>query len=257
MKWRRALALLSATVLVALVLANYGPKGDEPTFYLCGAAKKAWEPIVKAFENEYHIRVRVIYGSSGSLLNQLEMSRVGDIYSAATPDFMKKAIEDGAVDPATVRTVACLRPALLYRKGVKINLKQILEGRSDIRLAMCNPEGCAVGKYFKRLLEEEGLWNKVKKHIYTYAESFPKLVALLYLGEVDAVLGWHVAKYWYPGKIDSIPFNVTNIPCIEIALTKYSKYRDVAEKFIEFLNGSYSQMIFFEKLHYARPGEVK
>ena len=117
MRSKGAVALAVALIAVVLGLRSFAHSTSEPTFYLCAAMKKAWEPIIQQFEKEYHVHINVIYGSSGGLLSQLTLSKVGDVYSSATPPYMEKAIREGIVDPKSVRVVACLAPAILYKKG--------------------------------------------------------------------------------------------------------------------------------------------
>ncbi len=257
MRAGRILLIASVVLLIPIIGVMSYRQADQPTFYLCAAAKKAWIPILEKFEKLYHVKVRVIYGSSGGLLNQMVLSKVGDIYSSATPPYMEKAEKMGVVYPDTVRVVACLKPAILTRKGLNVTLQDILFNKK-LKVAMCDPQSCAVGKYFKMVFERMGIWDKVKDRIYVYTENFAKLVNLLYLGEVDAAFGWHIAKYWYPNKIDYTPVkaNLPYKPCIMIAVSKYSKHKDIAQKFIEFLNSDFAKYIFFEKYHYAKPGEL-
>ncbi|UXD22531.1 hypothetical protein IPA_05945 [Ignicoccus pacificus DSM 13166] len=258
MRQQRTLIILTGvTVVLVLALGALSlSSSDEPTFYLGAAMKKAWQPIVQQFEKEYHVKVRAIYGSSGGLLSQMVMAKRGDIYSPATPPYMEKAIKEGVVDPSTVRVVACLAPAILYPKGKHYTLQDLLT--KNVKIAMCNTENCAVGKFIKQMLEKEGLWDKIKKKVVVYTENFAKLVSLLYMGEVDAALGWNIAKYWYPNKIDAtilkgpMPYK----PCMTIAISKFSKHRDIAQKFIEFLNSTYAKYIIFQKYHYLRPGAL-
>ncbi len=232
--------LLVGALLVALFAMSLAhvtsSSQNEPIFLLNAAMKKAWMKIIPLFEKKYHVRVEVIYGSSGHLLAQLEITGKGDVYSPATPIFMKKAIEKGLVDPRTVSEVACLRLAILVPSNSPIkSLEDLLKG--NYKIALCDLESCAVGKFAKKVLEMNGLWEALKGKVVTYTENFAKLVSLVELGQVDAAIGWSVAHYWYPKGIRAIPLHlkVPYEPCIEIAMTRNAVHEKLALQFIEFL----------------------
>ncbi|ALU12139.1 hypothetical protein EYM_00750 [Ignicoccus islandicus DSM 13165] len=243
--------LIAAFVILALMTVGLShlsfQRNEKPLFLLNAAMKKAWLKILPLFEKKYNVQVEAIYGSSGHLLAQLEITKTGEVYSPATPVYMEKAVRDGVVDPNTVTTVACLRLAILVPANSPIrSLDDLVKG--NYKVAMCDLKSCAVGKFAKQSFEMSGLWNQLRGKVITFTENFSKLVSLVALGQVDAAIGWSVGHYWYPDKVRAIPLNVSTPyePCIQIAITKYAKNRDLAAKFIQFLKEPEVQQILKE-----------
>lgn len=241
---RREAAIALVTVLLAIAMLALLPRGGKYLIaYLPAAGIKAWPKVISLFEKEYSVKVNAIYGSSGFLLHQAYASNTGDVLGSATPIYMKKALKMGLVLPNSVVEVACMEPAILYRKGRNYTLTDLL--KPGVKIAMCEPENCAVGKFIKYMLVKMGIWDKIKKNIVVYTENFAKLVTVLRLGEVDVALGWNVAAKWYEDLGYTLlkgpmPYK----PCITVGVLKFSKNKDLAFKFVHFLKSDEVKHIF-------------
>ena len=216
--------------------------------YLCVAAKKAWERIIEEFERETCIRVDAVYGSSGSLLAQLSMARDGDIYAPASPAYMEKAVREGVVDSSSVRPAAYLVPAILVPRGNPAGVRSLYDlARPGVRVALGDPRSVAVGTYAREMLERLGLWEDVSRNVVAYASSFAQLVMMVERGAVDAAIGWSVAEKWTGGRVEAIPIpsNLTLGPSpIPVGVTVFSRNREAALRFIEFLSSPRAEAIW-------------
>jgi len=208
--------------------------------YLCVAAREAWERLIEEFERETCIKVEAVYGASGRLLAQLALAGDGDVYAPASPDYMEKAVEEGVVDPSTVRVAAYLEPAILVPHGNPANVTSVYDlARPGLRVALGDPESVAVGRYARRMLERLGLWEKVEGNVVVYAESFAQLVMLVERGAVDAAVGWSIAEKWTGGRVEAIeiPANLTLGPSpIPVAVTSFSRNPSAARLFVEYVS---------------------
>ncbi len=250
MKGRLVLALAVLISLSAVVTLT-GQSKPQLRVYLVAAAKKVWNEILPVFEKEYGIKVEAIYGSSGRLLAQLEITRRGDVFTSASPYYMTQALRKGLVENAY--PIACYVPAIIVRKDSDIrSLNDLLS--KNVKIALCDTQSCAVGKFVKKMLIMNGLWDKIKGKVVTYTENFVKLIAVLLAGKVDAIIGWNIAHYWYPNQTKLIPLNLRlpYLPCIYVAKVKGAS--PLADKFLEFLNSTYVKEVFFKKYHYMPPG---
>ena len=135
----------------------------------------------------------------------MEITRSGDVFAPGSPDYMEKAIKDGAVDPTTVDIVAYMVPAIIVPKGNPKNIASLEDlARSGVSVGIGDPETVCVGECAVDLLKYDGLYDKVKNNIVVYAESCSKTAMLPATSAVDAIIGWHVFHYWYPDKTDLI-----------------------------------------------------
>jgi molybdate transport system substrate-binding protein len=94
--------------------------------------------------------------------------------------------------------------------------------------------------------------EKFKKNLVNYAESCEKTANIISLKAVDAVLGWRVFQYWDPERIETIylrPEEIPRIGYIPIAISKFTRDKALAQKFIDFLLSPHGKSVF-RKHHY-------
>ncbi len=229
----------------------------------CGSAgKPALEECAEAFEEKTGIKVELHFSGSGKMLSELEISRKGDLYISGSPDYMKRAIQDGVVYAETVKRVAYLVPALIVQKGNPENITCLADlGKPGITMGIGDPESVCVGGYAKEVLEVNGLYDVVEPNIVVHAESCSKTAALIPLGTVDGIIGWRVFHCWYSGKSEGIyiePKNhIPKISYIPAAISKYTQNRNDAEKFIEFLLSNEGQGFFRKHGYIATEDEAR
>lgn len=212
------------------------------------ASKPPLEEIANRFEEKTGVKVRLTFGGSGTVLSQMKLSQQGDIYLPGSSDFMEMAKKEGVVDPATERIVVYLLPAINVPKGNPQNIQKLEDlAKPGLKVALARPDTVCVGLYGAEILEKEGLAEEVKKNIVTYAESCEKVANLVALKQVDAVLGWEVFASWEPDKIQTIflpPEKVPRIGYIPVAISKYTKQKDLARQFIEYLISEEGKSVF-------------
>jgi molybdate transport system substrate-binding protein len=206
---------------------------------LCAAAYEVWERTIAMYEAKSCVDVEPVYGSSGQLLAQLSVSQDVDVYAPASWEYMEAALERGLVEPGSVEPLASYELAVLVRAGNPLNITRIEElARPGIKVAICEPEGAACGRYAVALLKDLGLYDEVSRNIVVYAENYAKLVALLRSGAVDAIIGWNVGHYWDPNSTLLIPIEEESphkAAAIYIGVAASSQKKEEAAKFIEFL----------------------
>ncbi len=249
MRWKLALAFLLVSVVGAVALTHQ--ERPQLEVYLVAAAKKVWTEILPVFEKKYGVRVEAIYGSSGRLLSQLEITKRGDVFTSASPHYMRVALSKGLVEGAY--PIACYVPAIIVRKDSNIKSLQDLINK-NVKIALCDTESCAVGRFVKKTLVINGLWDRIKDKVVVYTENFVKLVSVLLSGKVDAIIGWNIAHWWYPNqtKLVKLDLKLPYLPCIYVAKVKGAS--PLADKFLEFLNSTYVKEVFYNKYHYVPPG---
>lgn len=227
------------------------------------ASKPALEEAGRAFEGKTGVKVRFIFGGSGTVLSQIKMSRRGDLYIPGSPDFMVMAERDGVVEPSSIKIMAYLVPAILVQEGNPQNIRTPADlAKPGLRVAIGNPEAVCVGLYAYELLEHNGLLDDVRRSgtVVTYAESCEKTATLLALKKVDAVIGWDVFAGWHPDAIDRVnlsPGQIPRIAYIPGAVTTFTQDRENAQKFLDFLASPQGQQIFGKWGYLATEAEAR
>ncbi|MGZ3570255.1 MAG: substrate-binding domain-containing protein, partial [Thermodesulfobacteriota bacterium] len=112
-----------------------------------------------------------------------------------------------------------------------------------------------VGTYAVEVIEKNlslAQKQRLKKNLVNYTESCEKTANAISLKAVDAVLGWEVFQGWDSQRIETIylkPEEVPRIGFIPIAISKFTRDKTLAQRFIDFLLSSEGKAIF-QKYHY-------
>jgi len=206
------------------------------------AAAPIYREAAILFERRYGVKVVLNLGGSGALLTALEITRSGDVYIPGSPEYLVLAKQRGIVNftASEPKILAYLVPAIIVQKGNPKNITKLEDlAKPGIRVGIADPKSVCVGLYAKELLEKNRLWEAVSKNIVTYAASCEATAQLIYTGAVDAIIGWHVFYYWNPDKADIIwiePQRIPKIGYIAGAVTTFTKNKDLAIKFLDFLS---------------------
>jgi molybdate transport system substrate-binding protein len=202
----------------------------------------------KAFESLTGVKVYLTYGGSGAVLSQMELSKTGDLYIPGSPDYLVKSNAKNITNPATAQIVAYLVPAICVQHGNPKNIQSLADlARPGITVGIGNPDTVCVGLYAIEILESNHLLSEVYKNIITQAASCDNTATLISLKSVDAVMGWSVFHYWNPDNIDAVylqPEQLPRLAYIPAAISSYSKEKEAAGAFIDFLTSTTSQEIF-------------
>ena len=193
------------------------------------------------------IVVDITFGGSGTLLQQMTLEEIGDIYMPGSDDYMDKAEAKKAVLPETRKIVVYLIPMICVRHGNPKNIHSLKDlARPGITVGLAEAGAVCLGDASDSILRKAGLEKQVKKNVITYAKSCDQTQQLVQLGEVDAVIGWDAFKAWSPNEIDVVPIPELRPPVYNIpaAVTVYSKHPEAAETFISFLTSEQGKAIF-------------
>ncbi len=248
----------SITVIIFLMLffLVQSSHSEELTVFAGAASKPPTEDAAKAFEKKTGVKVNINFGGSGFVLSQMGLSKSGDIYFPGSSDFMELAKKKGLVFPETERHVVYLVPAINVQKGNPKGIKSLQDmTRTGVRVAIANPEGVCLGLYAVEIIEKSltpAAKGAFKRNLVNYTESCEKTATAVSLKTVDAVIGWSVLQYWSPDRIETIPLkkqDVVRIGYIPIAISKFTKNRVLAQKFIDFVLSEEGKALF-KKYHY-------
>jgi molybdate transport system substrate-binding protein len=197
------------------------------------------QEIAARFERETGIQVKTVFGGSGTLLSQIELSRQGEIYLPGSPDYIiignrKKLLVEGSE-----RIVAYLVPAIITPAGNPANVHSLQDlARKGVRVGIGNPQTVCLGLYAVEFLQANGLLEDVMKNVVTFGASCSKTANLAAMSQLDAILGWRVFHFWNPGRMTYVPIEPRKIPRISyipIAIPVHTKDRRLSESFIDFV----------------------
>ena len=249
-----AVALIAGHALSGNTASAAAPKKIRLMAFVGSASKPPTQEAKAVFEKRHpNITIDMTFGGSGTLLTQMTLEKIGDIYMPGSDDYMDKAQKQKAVIPETRKIVAYLVPTICVRHGNPKKINSLADmARPGVTVGLAQAGAVCLGDVSDEILKKAGLEEQVKKNCLTYARSCEQTEQLVQLGEVDAIIGWDSFKSWAPDKIDLVPIppklvRVRNIPA---AVAVYTKQRRAAEKFIAFLTSKEGKKIF-EKYGYS------
>jgi molybdate transport system substrate-binding protein len=241
--------LTALTLLTVLILAF--ACSSEPELLRVFAAAGAQRPIDEAaelFRKERGAEIDVSYGGAGEVLARMAFAGMGDVYIAPEQRFMQSAVDRGAVDPTTIEGLAYMVPVLAVQEGNPKGVTALSDlARPGIRVAVTRPETTLLGQYAPEIFQKAGLENEINKNLVTKAARPDLLVTWLMLGEVDAVITWHLYAHLAGDEIQLIPLlpdQLTGIAEMQAAVATYSRSSDLAQSFVRFLSAVDGQEVF-------------
>jgi molybdate transport system substrate-binding protein len=196
-------SLLVAAALIGLLKWNPRPAANdqltrEPLLLFCAAGlKSAVEPAIRDYEQASGRKVQVQYGGSGTLLGNLKVAKLGDLFLAADGFFLDLARSNDLL--REVIPLARMTPVIAVARG---NPKQVRGVddllRPDVRLVLANPEAAAIGRLTRDALESRQGWKAFTDRAVALKTTVNDLANDLKLGAADVTFLWDATLSQYP-----------------------------------------------------------
>lgn len=163
-------------------------------FVHCAAVlRRPMTTIAQLFRASTGTRVDLQFGGSNTLLSQVQLTGMGDIYIAADESYLAMASRSGICDSAM--TLGVLSPVLIHRRTGRTSIEGISDLlRPSLRVALAHPEQAAIGRVTRDLLRREGLWDAVLENVSTNGVFMPtvgSVASAVALGSADVGVVWH------------------------------------------------------------------
>lgn len=233
---------------------------DKLLVFAGAASKPPTEEAAALYEKKTGTKVELVFGGSGYVLSQMKLAKQGDIYFPGSSDYMEIAKRNGVIFPETEKIVVYLVPAINVQKGNPHNIRSLKDlTKPGLRVAIADPEGVCVGAYAVEIIEKEltaAEKEALRKNLINYTGSCEKTATAVSLKQADAVIGWRVFEHWDPERIQTVPLEKAQIPrigYIPIAISTFTKNRQAAQDFIDFLLSPEGQAVFAKYHYFATP----
>jgi molybdate transport system substrate-binding protein len=253
---------ICVTIILSLYPVYAQSNVQKEIVFFCGSAVKVpMDEIIGNYQAEKGVKISVIYGGSGGLLSQMELSKRGDVYLAGSPDFIAIGERKKLLIKGTDKLVAYLVPAIIVPKGNPKNILALEDlANKGLRIGIGNPETVCLGLYGIELLNANKLMDKVLPNVVVFAKSCEDTAMLAVLQKVDVILGWDVFESWNPKEVEWIKINKNKIPrlaYIPLALSVFVKDKAMALDFIEYVLSLRGMNVFKKWGYYTNLNEAK
>ncbi len=197
--WRMGDPADSAATVQSTASGKEGRSGSL-VVYCAAGMRYPLDEIAKRYQREYGVAVSLQYGGSNTLLNQLEVSRTGDLYLAADGYYIELARNKDLVDESL--PLARMKPVIVVPAANPLGIESIADlVTKEARLGLGDPEAAAVGKKVRKLLSASGAWPAIeslarKKGVFK--QTVNEVANAVKIGSVDAGLIWDSTVGQYP-----------------------------------------------------------
>ncbi|MCA9228780.1 MAG: molybdate ABC transporter substrate-binding protein [Planctomycetales bacterium] len=248
----------SIVVLAALGFLLYrmgsprtGLNGEANLVVYCAAGmKEPMESIARQYQDEFGVPIQLQYGGSNTLLNQIEVSKTGDLFLAADSSYIELARDKGLA--AERLSMAKIRPVIAVAKGNDAirSVADLL--KPGVKIAMGNPDAAAVGKKTKKLLEKTGQWESLQQAVTergTFSPTVNEVATAVEIGSVDAGIVWDSTVAMFD-KLEAIhvPEFDSGVSTIEIAVLENASDPTAALRFARFAAARDRGLTTFDKM---------
>jgi molybdenum ABC transporter molybdate-binding protein len=246
-----------AAVLVGLLIwQSRAPRtssaaGRKPLLLFCAAGlKQPVEVAARQYERAYGVPVQIQYGGSGTLLSNIRVSHLGDLFLAADESYIQSARELGLV--AETIPLAQQRPVIVVRRGNPKHIRTLEDLRAgDTRFALANPDAASIGRTVRALLRRTGQWAELEPRVAVFKPTVNEVANDVKLGSVDAGIVWDATAEQYP-ELEGVHLPIFDgaPETIRIGVLRGSGQPSAALRFARYLAARDKGLEAFERAHY-------
>src|SRR6185437_15301588 len=172
---------------VLTLLLTLPSHGQEITIAAAADLRAALDEITSHFKTETSIPVKVVYGSSGNIFQQIHNGAPFDLFFSANSDYPKKLEAAGLSVPGSYYEYARGHIVLLTSSASTLDLQQglkVLLEPSVKRIAIADPTHAPYGQAAVAALKSQGIYDQVSRKIVV-AENVAQAASFVTSGAAD------------------------------------------------------------------------
>jgi molybdate transport system substrate-binding protein len=254
--------LFQEILLLALLTFPLCVFAQEITVAAAADLSTALPAIVAAYTKQTGQTVKLSFGSSGNLTNQIQNGAPFDVFFSADESYPTQLINKGLAEKETLYRYAVGRLALWAPNGVTLDLQklgiQALLDPSIRKISIANPLHAPYGRAAEVALKHFGIYDQIAGKLVLgenvsqaaqFVESGNAQAGLIALSHALAPAMKDKGHYWTV-PLDAYP----TLNQAAVVLSK-SKQRDTARKFLEFVRGPESTSLL-KNYGFSQPAEA-
>ena len=213
--------------------------------YSSGATAPPLQKVAKEFQAEFKTNFDFTIGKATDLITQITETKEGDVLSCGAEYILDDAAEKGLIVRDTSRSVGYRRSVILVPMGNPKKIGSLNDlATKGIRVGIAT-EGCLLGVW-DDICSKAGLTDDIRRNIIEFAAGCGAVMALIHEGKVDTIFGWNAfGKIWpKTSEIVELPKELQVYRSTTVAVVEYSKNKDLARKFINFLTSKESKKTY-------------
>jgi molybdate transport system substrate-binding protein len=202
----------------------------------------ALQELVAIYEKRTHVAVKLSFGASGALTQQIQNGAPFDVFFSADMDYPRQLIAAGQADGATLYRYAVGRLVLWVPADSPLDVEHkgmdVLLDPSVKKISMANPQHAPYGRAAAATLKHYGLYEKVSDRLVLgenisqaaqFVESGNAQVGFVALAHAMAPAMQGKGKYWI------VPAEAYPPLDQGVVLISHALHRQDAEAFLGFV----------------------
>lgn len=245
-----AIFLISSFLFVSCNQSNNTQSNSEnKEIYVLAAASltDVLTELANNYKEETSIEVIFSFASSGALQAQIEASAPADIFFSAAQKQMNALEEKGLIDSETRKDLLENKVVLISPKNSNLNIKSFIDitNANVKKLGLGEPKSVPVGQYSEEILSNLSILD-IAKEKAVYGSDVRNVLDWVETAEVDCGIVYatdaKIAKNI--NIIAEAPEGTHKKVIYPISIIKYSKNKEEAKKFIDYISTDKSKEIF-------------
>jgi len=244
---KKIMPVVAAIVMIMALIAGMAGCTKTPGLMVyCGAGmREPMDEIGTLFEQEDGAKVEYNYAGSNTLLSQIEITKQGDVYMPGATMYIEKAKEKGFVNYE--QNVAYHVPVIAVPRGNPANISCLNDlTKPGVKVILGDPEAAACGKIANKILEKNKIKDAVWANVIGTEPTASELPIKIAMGAGDVTIDWKASLRGFEEKIDiiEIPKEQNIIKIIPVGTLTFSKNKDTAKKFVDFVASDEGKAIY-------------
>ena len=239
MRVSKLLAISATAIVLATSIC-----AQEATVAAAADLQSAMQEIAARFEKGTGKSIKVIYGSSGNLFQQIENGAPFDMFFSANLDYPRRLEADGLVEPDTFLKYATGKIVLWVPSDSKLDISSGLKSLLDPaagKIAIANPSHAPYGQAAVAAMKKEDVYHKVSSK-FVIGENISQTASFALSHSADAgIIALSLAlSPMMKGKGRYVEIPAQDYPPIEQAcvVLKSAQHKETAKAFLEFIKSS-------------------
>jgi len=215
--------------------------------YSSGAVAPPIKKCAEESKAKFGIEFEFTVGKAEKLVSEIAELGKGDILTCGAEYILDDAQERGLIFRDTRRSVGFRKSAILVPMGNPKKIESISDlTREGVKVGI-SVSGCLLGVW-DDVSSKAGLTDKIRRNITDFADGCGAVMALINQKKVYAAFGWDAFKRLWMKTMEvvELPKELQIYRSTGVAVVKFSRNKELAAKFIDFLVSEGGKKIYRE-----------
>jgi molybdate transport system substrate-binding protein len=215
--------------------------------FSAGAVAPPIKKCAEEFKSKFGTEFELTVGKAEDLIEEIAEFKKGDILTCGSEYILDHAQLKGLVLKETRKSLGSRKSAILVPNGNPKKIKSISDlAKEGIHVGV-SVSGCLTGVW-DDIATKSGFTEQIRKNTVAYADGCGELMSFINKKKVDAILGWEAFKNLNMKTMDvvELPKDLQVYRSTAIGIISFSKHKELAKKFMDFLVSDGCKKIYEE-----------